>query len=969
MTPRRLAIVYETPPAAYEYLAAQLLASAGIDRDRALICNLGDPDLVQKLSTYAPHFVLLFDRYGGCLKAFTGEKRGIDNWRGSLFMSTFTGTPVKCLATYHPQRIQLEYGLTGVVRFDCERAARELATDMLEVPQDNIDVDASKDSLVSYLQRIVETGLPVAVDIEGYPHGISCIGFATGPNTAFVVPFIRHDNTSYWSEDDELELWQAVKDVLEAPHVSKIAHNALYELFCLAWAYGIVITGLDHDTMVMHFELYAELPKDLGFCTSIYTKHPYYKSERKATDDRVRLLYNGKDCCRTYECWQAMTPKLMPKQREHYEFNMSLLVPLAYMSLRGIRYDKAAAEKRLAEVQQQIYEKQDEINREASTSRPALAAFYAALGERGVQHEQPAQAQQVSCNGVAGHNLAQFYSAMESLGSLREHDSKTSGKTSDVEAVCGGYLPLVEIFTAAFCRARRTEQREIEETAWQPMRWSKKKWVKAGKRTCEVNLQQVTSDGEPPTCAADEGAVWLRPITKIVVRNVPVALTTFEDVQRFAKDSCASDCREAISLCKLDRGCLTSARTGQLATLLDLHVKINSTSEGGDAQWFLYEHCKLPKQFAKDGNKLTTKLSSDDEAVIKAYLASGKDITSRDKRALLFLKMRKLVTESKTLAADCDPDGRIRCGYNLVGTDTHRLACYESPTGSGYNLQTVTKSHRDLFVADDGCWLCSRDLSGADGFTTAAYSAMLGDSTMQDDYAAKLKPAQIIVLMLADGAGINQLSRDELRPRCKSINEETHWQYFAMKRVQHGSSYGMGKNTMSNQILTDSFKKDGTPIYLSPADCERIQNTCFFVRYPGIKRTHEWMAREIKSKGVLTASNGFSRKFYGRKDDNATVRMALGHLPQVYTTYATTLAIARLWNDSTNRCDDGSLVVEPLHTVHDSLITQWHKEDTEWACAKMKVYFENPILIAGTTLTIPASGSYGPNWKEQSYEL
>lgn len=137
---RKLAIIYEFPPAAYEYLVAQLLASAGIDRDRALICNLGDPDLKQKLTAYAPHFVLLFDRYGGCLKAFTGEKRAIDSWRGSLFMSSFTDVPIKCLATYHPQRIQLEYGLTGVVRFDIERAYKELQTDDLALPVRRITV-------------------------------------------------------------------------------------------------------------------------------------------------------------------------------------------------------------------------------------------------------------------------------------------------------------------------------------------------------------------------------------------------------------------------------------------------------------------------------------------------------------------------------------------------------------------------------------------------------------------------------------------------------------------------------------------------------------------------------------------------------------------------------------------------------------------------------------------------------------
>jgi hypothetical protein len=190
-----------------------------------------------------------------------------------------------------------------------------------------------------------------------------------------------------------------------------------------------------------------------------------------------------------------------------------------------------------------------------------------------------------------------------------------------------------------------------------------------------------------------------------------------------------------------------------------------------------------------------------------------------------------------------------------------------------------------------------------------------------------------------------------------------------MKRLQHGGSYMMGKKTTSDQILTDSFKKDGTPIFIEPARCEAILNGCFFVRYPGIQRLHRWMENEIKTKGSLTASNGFSRRFFGRKDDAGTLRQALAHLPQVYTTYATTLAISRLWSDPDNRNADGSFIIEPLHTVHDSLIVQWQAERTEWAKVKMRTWFENEIVIAQERIVIPASGTYGASWGEQDNAL
>jgi len=62
------------------------------------------------------------------------------------------------------------------------------------------------------------------------------------------------------------------------------------------------------------------------------------------------------------------------------------------------------------------------------------------------------------------------------------------------------------------------------------------------------------------------------------------------------------------------------------------------------------------------------------------------------------------------------------------------------------------------------------------------------------------------------------------------------------------------------------------------------------------------------------------------------------------------------------------LRVEPLHTVHDSLITQWRKEDRPFAKAKLREWFNNPIQIAGTTVVIPADGEIGTDWSMQNGE-
>jgi hypothetical protein len=442
-------------------------------------------------------------------------------------------------------------------------------------------------------------------------------------------------------------------------------------------------------------------------------------------------------------------------------------------------------------------------------------------------------------------------------------------------------------------------------------------------------------------------------------------------VRRFALDSKANECKQATGILRSASkdGCLRPAQRGELATLLGIHVKINATGEGGDAQWYLYDCLGLPRQFQKDGNKLTTRLASDDEAIIKAWVQSGKSRETRDHRALKVLQLRRNITQTKFLKAAPDADGRIRSAVNLVATPTGRMAMYGSPTGSSdLNLQTIGKSLRDLFLPDEGSFIYQRDLEGSDAWGVAAYCAMLGDTTMLDDNKAKLKPAKILARIYEDGPSVNQLTREQLKIECAKVDGEG-WLYFACKRVLHGSNYGMGKATMASQILTDSYKLLGEPVWLEPALCDRIQKQAFFVRYPGVQRWHKWMENELRTKGVLVTSTGFQRRIFGRKDSHDTLKECLSFYPQYFTTYSIKCTLSRQWSDPENRRDDGSLRVEPLLLVHDSNVGQAPLEEREFASRKLAEWFDNKVTIATTTLTIPASSTWGMDWKHQDNAL
>ena len=398
---------------------------------------------------------------------------------------------------------------------------------------------------------------------------------------------------------------------------------------------------------------------------------------------------------------------------------------------------------------------------------------------------------------------------------------------------------------------------------------------------------------------------------------------------------------------------LSDSLNGELTRLLELHLNTDSSPQMQD---FLYKTLALPVQYERKTKKPTTNAL----AVIKLFkFVERKEDLVKSVVLKTVLRLSSLLTQLQTLEILCDPDGRIRCSYNVVGSKTGRLSCSKSPTRSGYNLQTVTKKQRKLFRPDPGHYLFQCDLSGADGWTVAAHSKRLGDSTMWDDYVFGLRPAKIIARMY-EGVKVAQLTREQLAVESEKVDPKG-WLYMACKRVQHGSNYGMKKLTMSDQILEDSYKYGDDIIFVEPSVCEDLQ-ILYFQRYVGVQVWHRWVAEQLKQYHQLTSANGHTRRFFGRPNDHDTLKQALSDEPQNNTTYVTNLAVLQLWNDPENRLPDGSLIIEPLHQIHDAVVGQFPIEKTEWALPKIRSYFHNRLVIAGETVHIPFEGSFGSSW-------
>lgn len=741
------------------------------------------------------------------------------NWRGSLFMGGGVFEGKKCIPSLHPAYCLRDYAMTPLLHLDLQRAIEESSHPELVLPQRTIKIALNADAALTWLREAREKKWTLSPDIEGGLWTMSCISLAVSPTLSYVIPFTRKDFTRVWAPDEEKAILRQLCLTMMNPEVPKIFQNGLYDRFVLQYSYHIPVLGNVDDTMLAGWELNCEIEKGLAVLTSIYTREPYYKGDRKSQDDVTFYRYCGMDGAVTYEIRDYLNNALKGTSMEHYRLNMSLLNPLLYMELRGIRYDSEGAAARRSMLLTKMHEAQARLN------------------------------------ALTGH--------------------------------CFSWRSIKEIRDRA-------------------------------------DSIMLTIKGDRPRKSHEEAHEQMR---LLLVQHQP-----------------------------------TLATIGEIEDLCEVSLNVDSKA----FKTYLYETLGLPEQWKENKATGQSTLTADYEALLKLSRYCQKEEKQKELQVVqLAIEIRALSTRAGMLSIRTDPDGRIRTAYNLVATDTGRIASYISPTGSGFNLQTIPNytaineapggvlGDRDLFIADDGNWMFQCDLKGADGWTVAAYAAMLGDPTMLEDYKYGLKPANILTLMLR-GVAVNYHDREALKQASKQVEKDS-WDYFAMKRVQHGGSYLEGEITISKNILKDSEGK----LFLEPKECGKMRNF-FFMRYPGIKRWQDWLASRLKQRPLITSASGHSRRFFGRPDEILT--KAVADEPQNNTTYVTNLALHRLWKDPENRYEKAKLKVEPLHTVHDALVGQFNKSDTAWSISKIKQWFDNPITVAGQKLVIPFDGSYGESW-------
>lgn len=230
--------------------------------------------LYVELKSLRPHLVVAF---GNTATWALLNHGAISKIRGVVALSPHVG--IKTIPAYHPAAILRQYDLRAVTILDLEKAKHEATFPEIRRPERRVYIEPTLADMDWFFNQHIVRAKYIAPDIETVAKQISCVGFATDPSTAVVVPFIdnRKDSGSYWSTpEEEVLAWNWVRKVLATP-TRKIFQNGVFDVNFLWRGYGIPVNNFSDDTMLLHHALQPESRKGLGFLGSVYTNESSWK--------------------------------------------------------------------------------------------------------------------------------------------------------------------------------------------------------------------------------------------------------------------------------------------------------------------------------------------------------------------------------------------------------------------------------------------------------------------------------------------------------------------------------------------------------------------------------------------------------------------------------------------------------------------------------------------------------------------
>lgn len=301
------------------------------------------------------------------------------------------------------------------------------------------------------------------------------------------------------------------------------------------------------------------------------------------------------------------------------------------------------------------------------------------------------------------------------------------------------------------------------------------------------------------------------------------------------------------------------------------------------------------------------------------------------------------------LKTGIDSDGRIRASFNIAGTNTGRLASSMSEYGTGTNLQNIERRLRRIFIADPGMKFANFDLEQADSRNIGAVAWNSFVSSHGEKWAGSYLDA-------CESGDLHTAVTRMSRPELPWLEDPSTWRAIAdqnayrdmtfrdlSKRLGHGSNY----------LLTARSAAAKTKIEVRAA--EEFQSR-YFTAFQCIKEVHNATRQELP---VITTFFGRRRVFFGRPQDDDTLRKAVAFKGQSPTAEEINTGMVRLWRAN---------ICQLLIQVHDSILVQYPEELEDEVVPQIKELLTIKVNLArGRPFSVPVEAKVGWNWADAEF--
>lgn len=330
-------------------------------------------------------------------------------------------------------------------------------------------------------------------------------------------------------------------------------------------------------------------------------------------------------------------------------------------------------------------------------------------------------------------------------------------------------------------------------------------------------------------------------------------------------------------------------------------------------QELFYATLNLPVQYSKGKDRRPTT----DEDALKE-LAKIEPLVQRLCYAII--ECRSLKNSLSVVHSKLDSDGRIRCSYNIGGTETTRFSSSQDAFNSGTNLQNITAGKesehtglqlpnlRRLFVPDYGFGMADVDLDRADA-QVVAWEA-------EDDELKQI---------FREGLDLHHENAKSIwGSHIKADSPERQ----LAKVFCHAVNYGAHPKTLSKAL--------GITYHLADQTRKR-----WFAAHPNIPEWHRRIEAQLQETRQVQNQFGFRRLYFDRLEN--CLGQALAWIPQ------STVAI--VINKALVAIDIHIPTVQILLQVHDSLTFQYpsHRKESTLTTVRphmlITVPYPDPLVI------------------------